>query len=365
MIMQGKPMFVIGSPPCTAFSTMQNLSKGKRNPEVVEEELRQAKEHMRFCIEIYIMQVEARRCFVHEHPVGASSWDMKEMIELMMGEDVGTVTVDMCSFGMTATDKGREGPVQKATRIVSNSHEVLKRVDRKCPNRGGVKVHDHVVLEGGRTKQAQVYPREFCRAVCEGIAAEKRLRALGLEVLSLEEIQEAADRYGVAPDKDLHEEDWAVDDQSGEELDVQQVRGARKEEIMYFRKMKVYDKVPKSKCWEETNRAPIGVRWVDINKGDSMSPNYRSRLVAMEFETDVRPEWYAATPPSECLKIILSKMASNKSAKMLYADVSRAYFKHLLVGPYMLRSPQRTEKKETKTCAGDSGSACTGPETRR
>ena len=34
-----------------------------------------------------------------------------------------------------------------------------------------------------------------------------------------------------------------------------------------------------------------------INKGDVLCPNYRSRLVAREFHTNDRPEWYAATPP--------------------------------------------------------------------
>ena len=65
---------------------------------------------------------------------------------------------------------------------------------------------------------------------------------------------------------------------------------------------------------------------VDINKGDTTDPNYRSRLVAKEFKTDERPEWYAATPPGECLKVLLSKMAAGKKRKLVYADVSRAYF---------------------------------------
>ena len=129
------------------------------------------------------------------------------------------------------------------------------------------------------------------------------MRTLGLDVLSLEQIEEAAEKYGVDPNKDLHEDDleqgvMASDDVSGEELDVKQVRGARKEEMAYFRKMKVYDKVPKSKCWEEIGQAPIGVRWADVNKGDKTSPNYGGRFVAMEFKTDERPEWYAVTPPS-------------------------------------------------------------------
>ena len=55
--------------------------------------------------------------------------------------------------------------------------------------------------------------------------------------------------------------------------------------------------------------APIHVRWVDINKGDSANPNYRSRLVAKEFKTDMQPDLYAATPPAECLRMLIRRLA--------------------------------------------------------
>ena len=95
---------------------------------------------------------------------------------------------------------------------------------------------------------------------------------------------------------------------------------ARRHEIDYFRSMGVYEKVDLQECW------PIGVRWVDISKRDSSNPNYRSRLVAKEFNTGVCPELYAATPPSECLRIMISKAANGrkKGVSMMYADVSRA-----------------------------------------
>ena len=48
----------------------------------------------------------------------------------------------------------------------------------------------------------------------------------------------------------------------------------------------------------------MALRWVDRNKGDRVNPNYQSRLVAKDFKTDVRPVWYAAAPPGECLKMI-------------------------------------------------------------
>ncbi len=81
------------------------------------------------------------------------------------------------------------------------------------------------------------------------------------------------------------------------------------------------------------------MRWVDINKGDEANPDYRSRLVAKEFKTDVRPDLYAATPPSECLRLIVSRLASNRRFRLMYADVSRAYFCAKAVRPVFVKLP--------------------------
>ena len=124
------------------------------------------------------------------------------------------------------------------------------------------------------------------------------------------------------------------------------VRKARTEEMQYFRDMRVYEKVPIEECISATGRKPIAVRWVDINKGDSTQPNYRSRLVAKEFRgKDENPDWFAATPPSECLKLLLSKMASRKSYKLLYADVSRAYFYAPVVRPVYVQLPEGSTRR--------------------
>ena len=103
--------------------------------------------------------------------------------------------------------------------------------------------------------------------------------------------------------------------------------------------MGVYRKVDKSVCWEATGKAPIPVRWIDINKGDSTNPNYRSRLVAKEYRTDIRPDLYAATPPSECLTLLLSRLSSDPKRKLMYADVSRAYFYAKAVRPVYVVLP--------------------------
>ena len=75
----------------------------------------------------------------------------------------------------------------------------------------------------------------------------------------------------------LHEDRYAVDDQSGGELLPEFVKFVRKAEIEYIRSMGVYDKAPIKECWDVTGAGPISVSWVDINKSDTLCPNYRSR----------------------------------------------------------------------------------------
>ena len=350
LIRDTKPFCVIGSPPCTAFSPLQEISRAKRDPQKMKRQLDAAREHVRFCAEIYRYQLSQRRHFVHEHPEKSTAWKMKEIVELMMMPEVGAVTMHMCAFGMTGIDEKGEAPVKKGTRIMSSSMEVLKRVERKCTNGDGNKPHRHVHLIQGRAKAAQVYPRRLAESICKGIAAQKRIESLGVvarDILSIEKMIDAAKvSMGECPSAELHELGYegmmAYDDVSGQELDPKLMMAARKEEIQYFRQMGVYEKVSIQECWKETGKAPIPVRWADINKGDTAKPNYRSRLVAKEFNTGPCPELYAATPPSECLRIMLSKMASGRGGDigLAYADVSRAYFYAKAVRPVYVKLPE-------------------------
>ena len=145
------------------------------------------------------------------------------------------------------------------------------------------------------------------------MAAQKKLSRMGLRVEALMTLEEMLavvpeDMNSGDPGKDLHDceaDDYtladgimAFDDQPGARLKPELMRRARRDEIAYFKEMEVYEKVPIEECWKETGKGPIAARWVNINKGDEAHPNYRSRLVAKEFKTDVRPDLYAATPPA-------------------------------------------------------------------
>ena len=57
LIRDTEPLFVVGSPPCTAFSQLQGLNKGRRPQAVIDKEFRAGREHIRFSLEVYAMQV--------------------------------------------------------------------------------------------------------------------------------------------------------------------------------------------------------------------------------------------------------------------------------------------------------------------
>ena len=126
-------------------------------------------------------------------------------------------------------------------------------------------------------------------------------------------------------DSELFEEAWG--DVSGARLKPEEVKRIRQEEVEYIHKMNLYTKVPIVERHKRTGKAPIIVRWIDINNGDEEKINYRSRLVAREINIHKREDLFAAIPPLEALKLILQIAASsNKREIIMINHVSRAFF---------------------------------------
>jgi hypothetical protein len=118
-ILQDKPKLVIGSPPCTFFSRLQELSKHMYRNDAAwmakfQEGIEQAKRYFRFCAKIYKHQREAGRYFLHEHPWLATSWFLPEIEETQSYDDVQRVRTDMCQFGMTSRQGGVGGALLNA-----------------------------------------------------------------------------------------------------------------------------------------------------------------------------------------------------------------------------------------------------------
>ena len=123
----------------------------------------------------------------------------------------------------------------------------------------------------------------------------------------------------------------AWDDISVKELDASEVRKARRREIEYAEDKKVWIKVTRAEA-EKRGWKIIKTRWIDINKGDEERPNYRSRLVGKEFKTNEGEGLFAATPPLEAMRMLISEAATIdedtiKEGKVTKInDVARAFF---------------------------------------
>ena len=122
--------------------------------------MREAEQHIKFCIEMYKMQMQNNRYFLHEHPHAATSWKLDDMVKLMAIEGVLMTECDMCAYGLKVEDSEGETYAKKRTRFISNSHEVIKRCGRQCSNGpSAANNHRHADLTNGAARRGQVYPR--------------------------------------------------------------------------------------------------------------------------------------------------------------------------------------------------------------
>ena len=127
------------------------------------------------------------------------------------------------------------------------------------------------------------------------------------QLMQVQEKIEAATPPEEDPLAALYEGADFFDDVTGAPLNKKLATEARRLEIEYFRKMGVYTKVRREK-WMKV----ITTRWIDTSKGDEQTPDYRARLVGREIKRDRRDDLFAATPPLESLRMILSICASNQ-----------------------------------------------------
>ena len=61
------------------------------------------------------------------------------------------------------------------------------------------------------------------------------------------------------------------------------IKEARKEEVGFMSKKGIWSVRPVAECWAKTGKAPVTVKWVDVNKGDDKNIIVRSRLCARNF----------------------------------------------------------------------------------
>ena len=122
-------------------------------------------------------------------------------------------------------------------------------------------------------------------------------------------------------------EGWHWDDNKGGWLDPELCAKARREEVEYIRRHKMYKRVSRETCLRKTGKALIRTGWAETDKGQPGKPNVRARWVAKEYKTQSRLELHAPTPPRKTLKVVLSEIATGtrRGKVVTLVDVRRAY----------------------------------------
>ena len=356
-----KATWVIGCPPCTFFSRLnQGLNYRKMDPQVVEERRREAVLHLRFVIGLYKLQISGGRHFLHEHPETAISWDDAMMRKLLKEKSVATVVSDQCEYGLlTPGPNGEPMAAKKPTKWASSSPHMLKRLSKRCQ-----KGHTHQQLVGGRAKHAENYPLDLIVEILRGMRdtadfeeewgdetesgiAEAMLtssvfhspkysslvaayRAKDLEEETKNLHVKVKCKSGKVDTLRLNFKEAYKDEYTQEYLPIGHVRTAMQEELDYFCD-KVWVAVPLEEAMADPEGKVIGSRWVNCNKNDVNDPDVRCRLVAQEVNLHADDSFYAATPPLEAKRLLFSQWSTEQCRngerlQLSFVDVKKAYF---------------------------------------
>ena len=118
MIDTDDPDWIVGSPPCTAFSIWsRQMNYRKMDPEKVRVAIEEGVRHLNFCCKLYRRQLARGKHFLHEHPARALSWKHPQILSILGLQTVHLATADQCMYGLetpSAVDKS-PAPAMKPT----------------------------------------------------------------------------------------------------------------------------------------------------------------------------------------------------------------------------------------------------------
>ena len=117
------------------------------------------------------------------------------------------------------------------------------------------------------------------------------------------------------------------------ELDLEEVKSARAEEVQLVKSKPVYEERDVAECWTVKGRGPTSTKWVERLKDGKV----QSGWVARDFKPkgdDGREDLFAAMPPLEakkfrfnmaCMRVKGLNTRSGRSMKLLIVDVRKAH----------------------------------------
>ena len=149
------PTWIIGAPPCTAFTFWnRGINYKKMRAEEVRTIISEGRKHLNFMVSLYRKQIARGAHFLHEHPQSAYSWMEVGIKSLSQSPFTHVVTADQCMYGLrTPTKGGGSAPAKKPTTFMTSSGQMADLLMKRCDHS-----QKHQRLENGRCFAASVYP---------------------------------------------------------------------------------------------------------------------------------------------------------------------------------------------------------------
>ena len=166
-----QPLFVMLSPPCTMYSSLQNLNLAKMEPSVRDRRFQDAHCLLDFAMLVAERQIQRGGFFCHEHPARATSWRRASVQRVAQLPGCQTITFDQCRVGLMTP--GGQMPLRKRTTLLTNSTAVVNTfgpLQCNCPRGQGVIQGS----EGGIriSTYCQVYTPQFVNLLAQCVEAE-------------------------------------------------------------------------------------------------------------------------------------------------------------------------------------------------
>ena len=139
------------------------------------------------------------------------------------------------------------------------------------------------------------------------------------------------------------------------------MKKGKQEELDWLRKEKVYERIP----MREVEGPLLKLKWVNVNKGDTVNPKIRCRLVAKEVKK-AKPlesqlggaDTFSSTPPVEAIyslmSIFMTDFEDGKTRRLATWDISRAHFMGTAARQLFLQLPEEDQNLpgDTEPMAG-------------
>ena len=347
MIDSDCPYWLILAPPCTSFCKLnRNINYRKMEKAKVDQLLLERRRHLHFAISLALRQIRAGRHFLFEHPLSAASWEDPSLKSLMSIPRIYTTVCDQCEYGLVVRNTdGEEQHARKATRFVTSSPFMAHRLSTRCKGD-----HQHHALHGKQLEQAAFYPAKLRLQLLRGmrdtsdhdrakeeetdqdIALLKATRSCAEPNNSFPETVAAAirredaskkkpdpvtpfkfqsgGRQAIALEQNLKEK--YLDEYTREVLPPDLMKEAIRDELAWLN-VHVWEGVPMDEVKLQSDAIVVGTRWVMCNKGDIANPDMRARLVAQEVAHEREDSYFAATPPLEAKRALISQMATERT----------------------------------------------------